>query len=176
MRKAMMLVTVLGLSVAFVMAARSTAPAQGDTSGKVTLESKSVAIGVGVSWGDGVLEYRGRKYSFTVEGLSVLDLGVAKVTAHGEVKNLKKLEDFTGSFAMVAAGGGAGGGAGAALLKNQNGVEMALKATGQGVVLSAPRRAASTSSSRNSAQAYEWAEVTAARHHLDQGFAASSWV
>lgn len=32
------------------------APAQGDTSGKLTLESKSVAVGVGVSWGDGVLE------------------------------------------------------------------------------------------------------------------------
>jgi hypothetical protein len=136
-RKTMMLFAVLGLGTAFLLAARSTAPAQGDTSGKVTLESKSVAVGVGVSWGDGVLEYRGKKYPFTLEGLSVLDLGVAKVTARGEVKNLKKLEDFTGNFAMVAAGGAAGGGAGAALLKNQNGVEMALKATGQGVVLSA---------------------------------------
>lgn len=137
MRKMTVLLTVLGLSLAFLMAASSTAPGQSDTSGKVTLESKSVAIGVGVSWGDGILEYRGKKYPFTVEGLSVLDLGVAKVTARGEVKNLKKLEDFTGTYAMVAAGGGAGGGAGAAVLKNQNGVEMALMATGQGVMLSA---------------------------------------
>ena len=137
MRKTTVLLTGLGLGMAFLIAASGTAPAQSDTSGKVTLESKSVAIGVGVSWGDGVLEYRGKKYKFTVEGLSVLDLGVAKVTARGEVKGLKKLEDFNGNFAMVAAGGGAGGGAGAALLKNQNGVEMALKATGQGVVLSA---------------------------------------
>jgi hypothetical protein len=136
-RKTTMLLTGLGLGMAFLTAASGTAPAQSDTSGKITLESKSVAVGVGVSWGDGVLEYRGKKYTFTLEGLSVLDLGIAKVTARGEVKNLKKLEDFNGNYAMVAAGGGAGGGGGAAALKNQNGVEMALIATGQGVALSA---------------------------------------
>lgn len=128
--------TVLGLGLAFLLAASSTAPAQSDTSGKVSVESKSVAVGVGVSWGDGVLEYRGKKHTFTVEGLSVLDLGVAKVSARGDVKNLKKLEDFDGNYALVGSGAGAGGGAGAALLKNQNGVEMALVATGQGVKLS----------------------------------------
>ena len=137
MRKTAVFLSVLGLSMAFLMGASSKAPAQGGTSGKLTLESKSIAVGVGVSWGDGVLEYRGKKYPFTLEGLSVFDLGVAKVTARGEVKNLKKLEDFSGTYAMVAAGGGAGGGAGAAVLKNQNGVEMALMATGQGVKLSA---------------------------------------
>jgi hypothetical protein len=50
MRKTMVLFTALGLGMAFLMAASSTALAQGDTSGKVTLESKSVAIGVEVSW------------------------------------------------------------------------------------------------------------------------------
>lgn len=139
MRKTTVHLTVLGLSLAFLIAASSTAPAQSDTNGTVTLESKSVAVGVGVSWGDGVLEYRGKKYPFTVEGLSVLDLGIAKVTARGDVKNLKKLEDFNGTYALVAAGGAAGGGAGAAALKNQNGVEMALIATGQGVKLSIPQ-------------------------------------
>ncbi|MGH7344707.1 MAG: hypothetical protein ACREK4_07330 [Candidatus Rokuibacteriota bacterium] len=130
------LLTVLGLGLAFLMVASSTAPAQSSTDGKVTLESKSVAIGVGVSWGDGVLEYRGKKYPFTVQGLSVLDLGVAKVTAKGDVKNLKKLEDFNGNYVLAAAGGAVGGGAGVAGLKNQNGVEMALTATGQGIKLS----------------------------------------
>ncbi|MGH7303989.1 MAG: hypothetical protein ACRELZ_11900 [Candidatus Rokuibacteriota bacterium] len=130
------LLTVLGLGLAFLMVASSTAPAQSSTDGKVTLESKSVAIGVGVSWGDGVLEYRGKKYPFTVQGLSVLDLGVAKVAAKGDVKNLKKLEDFNGNYVLAAAGGAVGGGAGVAGLKNQNGVEMALTATGQGIKLS----------------------------------------
>lgn len=136
MRKTTMVLTVLGLSLVFLITATSIAPAQSDTKGKVSLESTSVAIGVGVSWGDGVLEYRGKKYTFSVKGLDVLDLGVAKVTARGDVVNLKKLEDFNGNYVLAAAGAGVGGGAGVAALKNQNGVEMALTATGQGVKFS----------------------------------------
>lgn len=139
MRRTMVFPTIFGLGLAILVASSSTVPAQSDTSGKVSLESKSVAVGVGVSWGDGVLEYRGKKYAFTVEGLSVLDLGVAKVSARGDVKNLKKVEDFNGTYVLAAAGAAAAGGAGAAALKNQNGVEMALTATGQGIKLSIAR-------------------------------------
>jgi len=46
------------------------APAQSDTNGTFTVETKSIAVGVGVSWGDSVLEYRGQKYPFTVHGLA----------------------------------------------------------------------------------------------------------
>ena len=133
MRKMTMLLTVLGLSMALLMATTGTAPGQSDTAGKVTLESKSIAVGVGVSWGDGTLEYQA---ALSSTKNVILDLGVAKVSARGEVKNLKKPEDFNGNYALVGTGAGAGGGAGAALLKNQNGVEMALVATGQGVKLS----------------------------------------
>ena len=135
MRKMTTLLTVLGLSLASLTAA-STAPAQSDTSGKVTLESTSVAIGVGVSWGDGILEYRGKTYPFKFRGLSVVDLGVSKITARGQVQNLKELEDFDGNYILAAAGGTVGGGAGVAAAKNQNGVEMALIATGQGIEFS----------------------------------------
>ena len=127
------MVTVVGVCMAVLVAGISALSAQDATSGKVTLESKSVAIGVGVSWGDGVLEYKGKKYPFTVEGLSVVDLGVSKINARGDVKNLKKVEDFAGTYTGGAAGGTVGGGAGVAALKNQNGVEMALTATTQGV-------------------------------------------
>jgi len=130
------ILAVVGLFLVSLVAGTSAVSAQGATTGKVTLESKSVAIGVGVSWGDGVLEFQGKKYPFTVEGLSVVDLGVSKVSARGDVKNLKKVEDFEGNFTAAVAGGTVGGGAGVAALKNQNGVEMALTATGQGVKLS----------------------------------------
>src|SRR5439155_16782227 len=136
MRSATAILAVVGLCLVSLVVGMSTTSAQPATTGKVTLESKSVAVGVGVSWGDGVLEYRGKKHPFTVEGLSVLDLGVAKVTARGEVKKLKKLADFDGTYALIASGGAAGAGAGAAVLKNQNGVELALVATAQGVKLS----------------------------------------
>src|SRR5215813_1899340 len=135
MRKTAKVLTMFGLSMASLVIAVSMTAGQGATTGKITLESKSVAVGVGVSWGDGVLEYRGKKYPFTVEGLSVVDLGVSKVTARGDVKNLKKVEDFEGNYTAAGAGAAAGGGAGAAALKNQNGVEMELVATTQGVKL-----------------------------------------
>ena len=133
MEKATTILAVVGLFLVSLVAGTSAVSAQGATTGKVTLESKSVAIGVGVSCGDGVLEYKGKKYPFTVEGLSVLDLGVSKVSARGDVKNLKKVEDFAGNYTAAGAGAAVGGGAGVAALKNQNGVEMALTATTQGV-------------------------------------------
>jgi len=124
-----------GLFLVSLVAGTSSISAQGATTGKVTIQSKSVAVGIGVSWGDGVLEFRGKKYPFSVEGLSVVDLGVAKVSARGDVKNLKKVEDFEGNYTAAGAGGAAGGGAAVAALKNQNGVEMSLTATTQGVKL-----------------------------------------
>src|SRR5262245_25954296 len=145
MRKALLL-TVVGLTMLTVGACTSSAPTSSgtpsgttlasgpaDMTGRITIESKSVAIGVGVSWGDGVLEYRGNRYPFTVDGLSVLDLGVSRVTATGKVANLKTLQDFNGNYVQAAAGAVVGGGVGVAALKNQNGVEIALDATAQGV-------------------------------------------
>ena len=139
MRKTTTLITLLGLGLVSFFAATSTAPAQSDTNGTLTVETKSIAVGVGVSWGDGVLEYRGQKYPFTVNGLSVLDLGVSKVTAKGKVANLKNLQDFNGNYVLAGAGGAAGGGGGVAALKNQNGVEIALTATAQGVRFALPK-------------------------------------
>jgi len=136
MHRATAILAVAGLFLVSLVAGTSAISAQEATTGKVTLESKSVAIGVGVSWGDGVLEYKGKKYPFTVEGLSVIDLGVSKVSARGDVKNLKKIEDFSGNYTAAGAGAAVGGGAGAAAMKNQNGVEMNLVATTQGVKLS----------------------------------------
>ena len=137
MRKTAVLLTVLGLGLATLFSATSSAPAQDDASGRVTLESTPIAVGV--RWGDGVLEYRGQKYPFRIKGLSVMDVGVSKVTARGVVQNLNMVEDFGRSYVLAGTGASAvGGGEGMAALKNQNGVEMALTATGQGIWLSLP--------------------------------------
>jgi hypothetical protein len=133
MRRTSVLLAVAGLGLASLVVGMATISAQESTKGKVTIESKSVAVGVGVSWGDGTLEFRGKKYPFAVQGLSVVDLGVSKVSARGDVTNLKKVEDFAGTFTAAGAGGTVGGGMAVAALKNQNGVEMKLTATTQGV-------------------------------------------
>ncbi len=139
MRKMHVALIVLWVGLVAFFAAASTAPAQSDTSGTLNVETKSIAAGVGVSWGDGILEYRGQKHAFTVDGLSILDLGISKVTAQGKVENLKRLEDFNGKYVLAGAGAAVGGGAGTAALKNQHGVEIALTATAQGVRFALPR-------------------------------------
>ena len=103
--------------------------------GTVTIESKSVALGVGVSWGDGKLRYKGKTHTFSVKGLSVVDLGVSKVSAKGKVFHLSKLEDFSGTYAASEAGAAVGGGASAVALRNQNGVVIELTSTQTGVKL-----------------------------------------
>ena len=124
------------IAVLGILAAATLAVAQdGPPAGKVTVQSKSVALGVGVSWGDGVLTYQGKPHKFSVNGLSVVDLGVAKVSATGEVFNLKKLADFGGNYVAGEAGAAVGGGAGVVTMKNQNGVVMKLKGTETGVKL-----------------------------------------
>jgi hypothetical protein len=95
------------------------------------------SLGVGVSWGDGTLTYRGKQHKFSLEGLSLVDLGASKVSGKGEVSDLKKLEDFSGTYTAAGAGAAAGGGAGVVALTNQNGVKMKLQATAQGVRLTA---------------------------------------
>jgi hypothetical protein len=109
------------------------AAADDKPSGTVTIESKSVALGVGVSWGDGKLRYKGKTYSFSVKGLSIVDLGVSKVSAKGKVFHLDKAEDFSGTYAAAQAGAAVGGGMSAVALKNQNGVVMELTSTQTGV-------------------------------------------
>jgi hypothetical protein len=109
------------------------ATADDKPSGTVTMESKSVALGIGVSWGDGKLSYKGKTYPFSVKGLSIVDLGVSKVSARGKVFHLDKLEDFSGNFAAAQAGAAVGGGMSVVALKNQNGVVMELTSTQTGV-------------------------------------------
>ena len=104
-------------------------------SGTVTLSSKAVAVGVGVSWGDGILTFGGKTYPFSVEGLSVADLGVSSVTTSGDVFNLKNVADFSGNFVAGEAGIAIAGGPTDQILKNQNGVVLRLKGTQQGARL-----------------------------------------
>ena len=104
-------------------------------SGTVAITSKSIAIGVGISWGEGVLTFQGKKYPFKMKGLSVVDLGISSLSVAGDVYGLKKLEDFEGKYLSGKAGVAVGGGAEVTHMKNQNDVVMKVKATQQGVKL-----------------------------------------
>jgi hypothetical protein len=103
----------------------------------LTLESKSVAAGVGFSWGEGKLQYKGHTYKLSVDGLTVGSVGASKVTATGEVYRLNKLADFDGRYAAVVGEATVGGGAGGLIMTNQNDVEIHMTSTTQGVKLTA---------------------------------------
>ena len=104
-------------------------------SGTVSIQTKAVALGIGVQWGSGVLKFQGKEYVFKVNGLSVVDIGISQVSAVGDVFSLNKIEDFAGTFTAADAGIAVGGGVGAVAMKNQNGVVMKLTSTQKGVKL-----------------------------------------
>ncbi len=104
-------------------------------SGQVSIQSTSVAAGVGVQWGDGTLVYNGKHYPFSLQGLEVVGIGYAEVKADGTVSNLIQLSDFNGVYASAEAGVAAGSGPSTITMKNPNGVVITLHALQEGAKL-----------------------------------------
>jgi hypothetical protein len=123
----------LVLAMVLVLSGLALAADEKKPDATLKLSEGQVAIGIGWSWGKGVLTYKGKDYPFKVEGLSVGDVGVTKADAVGKVYHLKKMSDFNGTYTSAAAQGTLGGGAGVSAMKNQNGVVIELTSTTQGV-------------------------------------------
>ena len=131
--------TILVIAVTF-FAFNLALPAQAeDPSGTVTLESTSIALGIGVEWGHGTLTLNdGSTHKFEVKGISVVDLGISKVEATGDVFGLKNLADFPGDYSAVKAGATLGKkSAGDVILQNEKKVQIRLTPKGTGVQLTA---------------------------------------
>jgi hypothetical protein len=101
----------------------------------VKIQSKSIALGAGINWGEGVLSYQGKDYPITVSGLSLLDLGVSSVSATGKVYFLKKVSDFPGNYFATQATFAVAGGGGELVTANGNGVFIALQSEQSGTRL-----------------------------------------
>lgn len=121
------------LSVAFCLMGGFAQAAGPDAT--LHLNSKAIAAGVGVSWGQGTLTYKGKEYPVSVSGLSLGKVGVTKVTATGEVYHLNKLQDFSGNYTSATADITLAGGHSGVTMKNQNGVKVVVRATSKGVDL-----------------------------------------
>jgi hypothetical protein len=68
------------------------------------------------------LEFHGKAYPFTVNALSVADVGITKIDCTGDVYNLKNVADFPGTYAAAGAGATIVGGGSIAALENEHGV------------------------------------------------------
>ncbi len=102
-------------------------------SGTIEIASTSVAAGVGVVWGNGTLHYRDANYGFSIQGLSVVDVGISSITTTGEVFDLKNPQDLEGNYVAGAAGLALAGGGDGIIMQNDRGVVVRLHGTEKGV-------------------------------------------
>jgi len=103
--------------------------------GTIKVTSRMVAQGVGLSWGEGVLTYKGRDYPFTFPATGLfrdVDTKIAAAELSGQVFDLKKPEDFGGNYQKVEAQASESGSASRATMKNQNRVVVNLMSTVEG--------------------------------------------
>jgi len=99
----------------------------------VSLNAGSAAAGIGYVWGHGDLTYKDQTYHISISGVSVADVGAAKITAEGSVYHLNNLADFDGTYTTVSAGLTGAGGGSATYMKNQHGVVIKLTSKEMGV-------------------------------------------
>ena len=112
-------------------------PAQAETGAVSVVFTKGGFI-VGVGGGEGVLLFRGKKYPFTVSGMSVgFTVGASTTKLVGRALNLKGPASIEGSYAAGGAGGAVAAGAGAVQLQNANGVILQLSGPKVGAEVSA---------------------------------------
>ncbi len=93
---------------------------------------------VGVGGGEGVLMYRGKRYPFTVSGLSVgFTIGASTTKLTGRAIGLKGPTSIEGNYSVVGAGGALAAGAGSVQLQNGRGVILQLSGPKVGAEVSA---------------------------------------
>ena len=130
--------TVSRLALFFWLVAVATTANAAETakpSAKVSIESRSIAAGIGVTWGDGKLNFKGKNLAFSIDGLTLVDFGISKASAAGEVYNLTDVSKFEGTYVAAEAGITLAGGMGGMVLRNQNGVVMHLHSVSRGAKL-----------------------------------------
>ena len=93
----------------------------------------SFALGVGFLWGKGTLTYQGVDHDFIISGVSIGDLGGAKITASGPVSHMANLSDFEGSYVAWGMGATVGSGGSAVYMKNEHGVLIKLVTRASGL-------------------------------------------
>ncbi len=103
-------------------------------SGRIELIIYKAGFIVGVSGGEGILNFRGRRYPLAIGGISLgATIGASKADLVGEVYNLRTPADIAGTYTSTQAGVAIAGGAKVAQLKNSKGV--VLKVSGKQIGL-----------------------------------------
>lgn len=112
---------------------RGAAPGIRDPNPDASVEIEEVRAGIfifGGSIGGGRLHFQGKEYSFSVQGLEFGAVGISTIRATGEVFGLRRRDDFPGSYRRDVAPTPPGGEGGPTTIwmRNENGVQMRLRA------------------------------------------------
>jgi len=112
-------------------------PSQADTCAVRVVFTKGGFI-VGVGGGRGVMVCKGKRYPFSVSGMSVgFTIGASTSQFSGHALNVRSPSDIEGSYAALGASGAVAAGAGGVQLQNGKGVILQLAGPKVGVELSA---------------------------------------
>lgn len=103
----------------------------GPVTGEVSFHTRSADLGLGYTWGNGVLTYGGRTYPFSVKEHPPQPLGIPRVIASARY-NLQRIEDFQGTFWALSGEATVGRGVSGVLMENDNGVRIRLDYTRSG--------------------------------------------
>ena len=112
-------------------------PSRAET-GQVAVVFTKGGFIVGVGGGEGVLVLRGKRYPFTVSGMSVgATIGASTTRLTGRALNLSTPQSIEGGYSTLGAGGAVVAGGGGVQLQNANGVILQLSGPRVGAEVSA---------------------------------------
>ena len=133
MKRVGLLLVALCLTVTTGFARGKSSQGQGPPDAMLQLSGRSLAAGIGFSWGEGKLTYKNKEYPVSVNGMSIGKVGITNSTARGEVYHLQKLTDFDGNYTSAGVGLTLVGGLSVVTtMQNQNGVRIDLHSTTRG--------------------------------------------
>jgi hypothetical protein len=112
-------------------------PSRAET-GQVAVVFTKGGFIVGVGGGEGLLVLKGKRYPFTVSGMSVgFTIGASTTKLVGRALNLTGPASIEGAYSAIGAGGAIAAGAGGVQLQNANGVILQLSGPKIGAEVSA---------------------------------------
>ena len=127
----------VALAALLVGVAGISTPSRAET-GQVAVVFTKGGFIVGVGGGEGLLIFRGKRYPFTVSGMSVgFTIGASTTKYVGRALNMRGPGSIEGTYSAIGAGGALAAGAGGVQLQNANGVILQLSGPKIGAEVSA---------------------------------------
>ena len=130
-RKMAFVLTIISL---FIIGA-SVAAAEEKPSGTIHFDEEQFMFLLGGDSGQGILNFKGKKYGFTTAGITAGGVGYHKITASGNVYHLNKASDLGGTYFVLRVGLTVAGGEGGQWLRNSKGVTIHINTTQEGLAL-----------------------------------------